>query len=126
MVTREFIKQLRERNVDDGHVIFMNRYISFYCVITKCKSSIFSDVISSKTSLFQNNALQNMCNFTVLMIVKCSNQSMQYLMVTFMHATYKALYCVEYNITHMYRAVGSNFSVVRPTSCRAVCMQNLG
>ena len=26
MVTREFIKQLRERNVDDGHVFFMNRY----------------------------------------------------------------------------------------------------
>ena len=25
-----------------------------------------------------------------------------------------------------YRAVGSNFSVVRPTSCRAVCIQNLG
>ena len=26
MVTREFIKQLRERNIDDGHVFFMNRY----------------------------------------------------------------------------------------------------
>ena len=26
MVTREFIKQLRERNVDDGHVILINRY----------------------------------------------------------------------------------------------------
>ena len=26
MVTREFIKQLRERNVDDGNAFFMNRY----------------------------------------------------------------------------------------------------
>ena len=25
-MTREFIKQLRERNVDDGHVIHLNRY----------------------------------------------------------------------------------------------------
>ena len=30
MVTREFIKQLRERNVDDGHVFFMNRYAIKY------------------------------------------------------------------------------------------------
>ena len=29
MMTREFIKQLRERNVDDGHVVHLNRYI--YC-----------------------------------------------------------------------------------------------
>ena len=28
VMTREFIKQLRERGVDDGHVIFMNRYIT--------------------------------------------------------------------------------------------------
>ena len=26
MVTKEFIKQLRERSVDDGHVFFINRY----------------------------------------------------------------------------------------------------
>ena len=28
--------------------------------------------------------------------------------------------------TKVYRAVGSNFSVVRPNSCRVMCIENLG
>ena len=27
VMTREFIKQLRDRGVDDGHVILLNRYV---------------------------------------------------------------------------------------------------
>ena len=33
VMTREFIKQLRERGVDDGHVILLNRFV---CCVT-CK-----------------------------------------------------------------------------------------
>ena len=29
-------------------------------------------------------------------------------------------------LTTLYRVVGSNFSVVRPTTCRVVCLENLG
>ena len=32
ILTREFIKQLRERNVDDGHVIHISRFV-LHCSI---------------------------------------------------------------------------------------------
>ena len=41
MVTREFIKQLRERNVDDGHVVFMNRSVVF---INRCTNDLLMNV----------------------------------------------------------------------------------
>ena len=45
MMTREFIKQLRERGVDDGHVVHISRYshinFSLYTPYWPCVSSLY-------------------------------------------------------------------------------------
>ncbi|XP_065892556.1 dehydrogenase/reductase SDR family member 11-like [Dysidea avara] len=50
MMTREFIKQLRERNVDDGHVIFMNS-MSGHRVDTDPSISFYSATKFAVTAL---------------------------------------------------------------------------
>jgi len=64
MVTREFIKQLRERNVDDGHVVFMNRY---------CSGSVLNNVtiiLQCFNIKIKNLKLNRVCMWGLITVTK--------------------------------------------------------
>ena len=58
ILTREFIKQLRERNVDDGHVVHLNRCYMHTVILTPLYMCIEESVL--RACILQHKAKQCM------------------------------------------------------------------
>ena len=68
VMTREFIKQLRERGVDDGHVIFMNRCIMDIPVLLySCK--FLRDLYFADVTIFARIPCMSITNFALFLMI---------------------------------------------------------